>query len=413
MSPRRYKVKKNKPIFNTRKQGNSYIGILIMVVLLAALVFIGYSVGKPIVEYFSDRTPDSPDVQDQQPGVSVDTGDNPSTQPAEDTDPPQSTESEEIPVEPVAKKDILYISYPDGGTASYESYILSELEANGSGYYGVCIDLVLDGGQVMFATSNELAVSAGAVSPAAIQDLSSVVSAISDAGLVPYARISSLSDHIASSWNDKSLSYMIEGSDSRWYDNSVANGGKPWLSPFSGSAAEYINSLCSEISSAGFAGLIAGELEFPPFRESDLNYIGQSVKSADRYTALVDFSSGMFDSFGTAKEFYIEVSARDIIAGEAEILSDPSALCTSRIYVRFDPAEIGMRISRADGTEVSFEGLAGEYLLKTVFMLVDESLEGSGLEAVPLIEGCEMSEEMYDMLDEMGYEDAQVIVDIM
>ena len=59
MSNKRYKVKKDKPIFNTRKQGSSLLGIIIMVILLAALVFVGYSVGKPILEYFSGES-DSP-----------------------------------------------------------------------------------------------------------------------------------------------------------------------------------------------------------------------------------------------------------------------------------------------------------------------------------------------------------------
>ena len=134
------------------------------------------------------------------------------------------------------------------------------------------------------------------------------------------------------------------------------------------------------------------------------------MKDENRYTALVDFSSGMRESFGEGNEFYIEVSARDIIAGSDEILTAPDSLPTDTVYVRFDPDEIGVRVSKEDGGEVSFEGLNEVYLLKTVFMLVNDSLEGSGLNIIPLISGVELTDDFYDMLNEIGYSDSLVII---
>ena len=125
MSQRRYKVKKNKRIFGARKQGNSYIGIIIMVILLAALVFIGYSVGKPIVEYFSGKSP-SEDEPDTPPAVT----DAPDvTSPVTENTPPQTseqTEPQEISDSPQAQRsDIMYINYADCAGGSYEEYILN------------------------------------------------------------------------------------------------------------------------------------------------------------------------------------------------------------------------------------------------------------------------------------------------
>lgn len=412
MSNKRYKVKKDKPIFNTRKQGNSFLGIIIMVILLAALVFVGYSVGKPILEHFRGEEDRPSSQQDDSPSVTGQTEETipVTTDPEDETDRTEQ-EEEEPEVAPV-RKNILYISYPQDVvfSASYESMILSRLESEDmSGYYGVCIDLVLDGGEVTYQSENTTAIESGAVIAGGISDLKMIADAIREAGLVPYARVSALSDHIVS-WYDKSTSYMFENSDSRWLDNTAASGGKPWLSPFSNSSREYMNAICSEISEAGFVGMIAGELEFPPFRSTDLNYIGQSVKDENRYTALVDFSTGMRESFGEGNEFYIEVSARDIIAGSDEILTAPDSLPTDTVYVRFDPDEIGVRVSKEDGGEVSFEGLNEVYLLKTVFMLVNDSLEGSGLNIVPLISGVELTDDFYDMLNEIGYSDSLVII---
>ena len=412
MSQRRYKVKKNKRIFGARKQGNSYIGIIIMVILLAALVFIGYSVGKPIVEYFSGKSP-SEDEPDTPPAVT----DAPDvTSPVTENTPPQTseqTEPQEISDNPQAQRsDIMYINYADCAGGSYEEYILNMLNS-AAGYSGVCVELVADGGTVAYQTASELATGAGAVAANAIPNLEALASAITEAGMTPYARVSSLTDNIVA-WYDKSVCYMIQGSTSRWLDDAADNGGKPWISPFSDRAKEYIGGLCSEISDAGFAGMVAAGLEFPQFRSSDLNYIGNSVKAADRYTALVSFAQYMHESFGTDKEFIIEVGAKDIIAGDAEILTDTSALVqmgVNRLLVRFDPDEIGTRISKDDGTpDISFEGLNDVYLLKTVAMHIDESLGDSGLNITFLIKGCELDAQMYDMIDEIGYEDAQVAI---
>lgn len=409
---KRYRVKHNsKPLFKTKKKsGSSLFGIVFMIIILAALVFLGYSVGKPILGYFKDG-PDTPAVNSDDD--SADTEDILNTDPIQTqsdvSDVPDDIVPEDENPEPV-KKNILYIRYADRGEQPYEDYILSRIDfAKESGFSGVCVELVLTGGQIAYNTSVKLANDSGAVLQDGVSSLKTIADSAADAGLFIYARVSSLSDNVAS-WYDNSICYMIDGTAIRWLDNSLEKGGKPWISPFRSAAGEYIGALVNEISEAGFAGLVAGEIVFPPLRNSDLDYIGDIVKSADRHKALASFCEIIFNSLGTAKSFYIEVNAKDIISGSAEILKDPSLLCTKTLYVSFNPSDIGMRIARKDGTEVSFEGLSSAYMLKAVIKLAYESLSGSGIEIIPVISGCEINDEMLSVLDDMGYADKDVVI---
>lgn len=412
MSHKKYRSRKNKPIFSEKKQGNSFIGIFLMLFLLGVMVFIGYSVGKPIVEFLDGReaAEDDKDVSATLPTEQTEPKTDKSTEPTE-RPPEVTTAPEQEDEKPEAvKKGTLFVSYQDDNSGSYEEYVLSQISyAKDNGYSGICIELIADGGMILFNTADELAAAAEAIAPNCITNLGGIVAAADEAGIKPYARISALSDHLVS-WYDKTVSYMIEGSISRWLDNGISSGGKPWLSPFEQGSKDYIGSICREISAAGFAGLVAGEMEFPDFRQRDLDYIGNIVKTPNRYKALTDFAESVYNSFGSAKEYSIEVDIQDIISNKAEILSHPSELCTKNIYIRFDPADIPARIKRADGSEISLEGLDNVNILKVLLRHVGESLDGSGLMVTPIISGCELDERIMAVLEEVGFEASKIAV---
>ncbi len=403
---RKYKVKhSSKPMFKQkRKKGNSVLGIIFMIIILLALVFVGYSVGKPIVEFLSGErnTPASS-------GTEASTGASETTENTTTAATSETTEATTEEPEPAVavSNNIYYISY-SSAVVDYESYVYAKVDyAYENGYSGVCVELIAEGGTVTYSSANAIATESGAVIETGISDLSALVTAINDLGLSAYARISTLTDNIASTYS-KYLAYMIDGTDTRWYDNNTASGGKPWISPFSSSSSEYIGSLVSEISDAGFIGLVAGEIEFPPFRSSDLKYFDSSVTSSTRYKTLISFAEMVYNSFGSAKEFYIEVDAEDVISGDAEILYDTDSLCTSVIYVNFNPDSIGMRVTRSDGSNVSFEGLNTAYLFRTVFNLVEEELEGTGITVIPKITGCEITDDLLSAVEVMGYDLAMI-----
>ncbi len=401
MSYKKYNKKKQKPIFNKKSSALPAIKGILMVLLVVALIVVGFLVAKPLFSLFERPQPSN--TGDSQ-SVSTNSTDSSA---ATTTEPTQTTlpVTEEPIVQPVANSGILYAQKENRGDLSYEDYILSLVEkAKAENNVGICIELITVGGHLQYNSANELAIAAEALSSTGVLDLSAVCKAITDAGLKPYARITGLSDNMVS-WYTKDVTYMIEGSTSRWLDNKMEKGGKPWLSPFSQTARDYMAAISSEISSFGFEGLIVGELEFPPFRNSDLEYIGDSVKSAQRYLALAEFANVISQNFNG--DFYIDVKACDVIAGDAEILTDISKLPTTNVYVSFFADDIPETIKRSDGTKVSFKGLNGEYKIKTAFKLVNEAL--TGVNVTPVI-GCDAENQEFLLESAKEYYKAEGII---
>lgn len=400
---RKRRIKKSKPMFKKKRSpARTALNVILIVLLLSGIAFLGYSVGKPIMEFLDgreNRPANSPtdDSDVPEPGTT------PTVATEDEITTPVTTEPDPVP-EPDPGNRILYVTVPAIG--SFENYLDQRIEyASQNGYYGIALELLADGGNVLYNTVNERSISAGAVSLNALPDLSAAAQKISDAGLLPYARISLLTDHKLS-LIDKEVCYLFEDSTSSWYDDSPSNGGKPWISAFSPSAREYISSLVNEISDAGFAGIISGDIVFPPFRNSDLNYVGAIVKATDRYKALADFSNTVQDALGGAKSYAIEVNAKDIVAGTCEVLRDPAILHCQAIYVRYDSLDIGMRIVRADGTEVSYAGLSETDKLSVVFRSVSEALSGSDIKIIPAVS----DESLIPRLVELGYDERLILV---
>lgn len=387
-------------MFKQKKSpGKTFLKVVLILILLLGIAFLGYSVGKPIVQFLGGR--ERPEPADGTPETIEPT---PVTTSAPITEAPKTEEPVTVPEpEPEPGKRILFVSIPAGGNSI--EYISQRVDyARENGYYGISLELICNGGAINFATQNDIAVSMKAVSKSAVSDLAQACSIISDAGLVPYARISALTDNLAS-W-DKSICYLFENSTSTWLDNSAELGGKPWISAFSDGAREYISSLCKEISDAGFAGIIAGELEFPPLRNSDLNYIGAKVKSAARYEGLIEFSNAVQEAIGGAKSYAVEADAQDIVSGRAEILKEPDMLGAQTVYVKYDSAAIGLRIVKTDESEIDYSGLSESDKLKVVMKDVAEALAGSGKTVIPAV----TDEAMIETLVSMGYDERMIVV---
>ncbi len=395
MSTRR----KNQPLFKKKNQAGPFLKTLLLILLLIALVVVGFLLGEPLLSLFEgEKTPavtPSPEQETTTP-----------TEPEVTTTPTvsQPPVTTTAPPEPeIIKNGMLSFSFAN--STDYRADLNSAISrAIDNNYQSLLIELVGDGGVVYFTTQNKLADTSNAIAEGALS-LNEICSAINEAGLIPYAEISALTDHIAS-WVDRSICYLFEDGTSKWLDNSAAKGGKPWISPFSDSAKEYISSFIAEISDAGFAGVVAGDIIFPPFRNTDLNYIGSSVKSADRYTALAEFANSMHQTLGSAKSFAIAVSAREIISGNAEVLTDPSLLNSKTVYIVLDFVEIGDKIIRKDGTAVSFAGLSNYHKTKTVFKHINEALKDSDLVILPYV--CQNDEQIIKALCELGYERSDI-----
>ncbi len=374
---------------NYRKQKvRKAFKILFFIIILAALVFLGYCVARPVFDYLSDRNEGS---------TSADTA--PWTPPKAPEDDEDLTEGEEDNEEVSDDKDNSdQQKVQVGGFSAYrlpvsalgsEDALKNALEAVKEGGYTAVIAVLKDeGGKIYYKTGSELAQSDENAVVGSMY-AGQICAMIKQAGFTAIAEINLLEDN--NRYGEKrDGSYHFAIDDSTWLDNSVANGGKPWLSPFDTNTQSYAAYLANEVSSGGYEYVIFDGLTFPPFRNSDLNHIGTEVQSADRYKALVNIENiavGALDKDKTLP--LIMTSAGDILSGKAEVFK-PSELSSEMIAVTYVPSEISGTVI-INGQETAVSDMTVYERAAAVFGEV-KRLAGEGKTIVPTLRQSDFSQ---------------------
>lgn len=189
------------------------------------------------------------------------------------------------------------------------------------------IPLKVSGGEVWYQTSASLAKSCGAAKGS--MTLSEIVDTVTQQGWTPVAQLSLLWDNLLPD-ADAAAGYRVTDG-SRWLDNTKENGGKAWASPFSTVTVQYLTEITGEVSRAGFSQIWCKDAVFPDFRESDLNYIGESVQNPERSAALVQLVNQLAQTAGNVP-LWVEVDAADAAEGTAEVFQ-PDTLHVSGVVL--------------------------------------------------------------------------------
>ena len=94
---------------------------------------------------------------------------------------------------------------------------------------------------------------------------------------------------------------------------------------------QYLTEITGEVSRAGFSQIWCKDAVFPDFRESDLNYIGESVQNPERSAALVQLVNQLAQTAGNVP-LWVEVDAADAAEGTAEVFQ-PDTLHVSGVVL--------------------------------------------------------------------------------
>ncbi|MDE7288540.1 MAG: hypothetical protein K2N71_03420, partial [Oscillospiraceae bacterium] len=285
--------------------------------------------------------------------------------------------------------DVRFSAYklPVTALASTDALTAALNSAKEGGYTAVIAVLKDKGGKIYYRTASEMAQSD---ENAVAGDLyaGQICSMIKAAGFTPIAQVNILEDN--NRYGEKrDGSYHIAG-ESTWLDDSVANGGKPWLSPFDTLTQSYAAFLSNEVSSSGFEYVIFDGITFPPFRNSDLGLIGGAVQNADRYKGLVNIANIAANAAVQNNSSAITMlSAGDIISGTSEAFK-PNELSSEIIGVSYMLGELG-NTAVINGEEIAIADLTAYEKAETVFGEV-KRLAGEGKTIIPAIRQSEFSQ---------------------
>ncbi len=389
MNKRKYygrKIKKTKNLYRRKKSaGQKIFGTVVLVFAVAAIAFLGFCIGKPLLDYIGsigtkeipEWTPaDSYARQNPEPAVTTTTAG--TTAPSEPGEFQTTAGGADSAAEPVmSEPEILLVSteVPSGALANRSSLSAVLAKAKSAGFNSAVVQLKDRSGHLRYKSG--VPGTDGLITGS--MTLDEIMSAFQENGIVPIAEIAVLSDpEGCARFTD--MNYKIMDTDTSWLDYST---GVPtrWANPENSATREYISAISEEITAAGFENILATDVIFPNFQPYDREFIPARYFAFERYNLL----------YNVVKPGYmIEMKASDILAAEAfgrtaEVLCDISKL---------DGNTVSPIISRKDlSAESGGYPAEAKSFVETVLSLVKKKT--GSLPIVPII-------------DSSGFDDAEI-----
>lgn len=303
------------------------MGTILLIIAITAIFFIGYCLGKPLLEFF-EKNAVREEPQWTPPTIS-------STEtPTEETEP-SGTSNEEHQLTTTAPNDVntpiaansgyFAITAPTSALSNTTSLAAYAAKAKNEGYSAVIVVMKDSGGYLHYRSEleqlEETGIVLGSLRP------NEIVKTLSENGLLAIASVSVLSDN-AGCEAFPEMSYKIKDEPSMsWLDYSTGEAVR-WSNPASEATVSYNGAIIGELQDAGFTEIQLTDLIFPELHPYDKEYLSDEYFAADRYKMLENLVHG---------GAYIEMTAADVISSEtgrtAELLSDADFLRGKQIVV--------------------------------------------------------------------------------
>lgn len=384
MKKKGFKVKRTRRnLYKKRKTaGQKVVETVLLVVIVAVLVFVGYSVAPPIINYFSalgDTENNSsepvwtPPVTSAVEDNSSDDGANSSTESSTTT-----TEEQKPPAPALLSGSVIA---PDTALQS-EKALKEYLEKAVKDGYGTVIFTVknTDGTLLYKSDIKELQnvdnVSGGKISA------KQIVKLCKDAGVTAVADINTLYDRYSGyAFED---TYYSTTDNFTWLDAAPGKGGKPWSNPYSATMVKYLSDITGELTKAGFETVILSNTMFPHFGSYDYAIISADYKSATRSDKLAELANSCLES-ADEKKTVIRIDAADFVTratseykATAEIYGAKDKLKECNLLITFDIGDLGAALKTDDKNTLTLDKDAAKAVTQ-IFTEVDKQLKKDGI----------------------------------
>lgn len=192
------------------------------------------------------------------------------------------------------EKDTLAVTVP-------EKYLYNSLD-----FYGflkaldeevtaVVIDMKTQSGTVTYRSEQVSVNNAGAVHKNAM-DIDARIKTAKDLGFDVVARIYAFEDSTAP-YNSSDMAIRYGSSDGvLWLDDSVDNGGKPWLNPYSDTAQKYILDIIYDAVDSEVDAILLEGVRFPEEEGTEYAYFGVGTEEISKSEILEEFSKRVYSA---------------------------------------------------------------------------------------------------------------------
>ena len=397
------KIKRTKNLYRRRKTaGQKVFGTVALVVSASAIAFLGFCIGKPLLDYLGgtdigstqpEWTPAASYMQKhdepQQTGdVAAETDVwEPEAEEAVPAEPEQTT----APLIPVSDGTLISAEVPSSALDNRSSLSAVLAKVKAGGYNSAVIQLKDENGNFRYRTSVPEA--AGSDLVTGTMTLDEIMSVFAENAVIPVAEIAVLRDEEGCAMLTDMSYKCIDTPSVSWLEA----GQRRWANPESDALREYFAKITTELTEAGFENILLSYVMFPDFQPYDREWISAKFFEPDRYKMLYNVVKA-----GTM----IEMKASDVIGDTygrtAEVLNDITMLHGNKV---------ALVISRDDlPTELGYPADAKTLLETTLSTAAKKTF---GLEIIPVIDcsGFDDTErsKIVSVLGDLGYESYIVI----
>jgi hypothetical protein len=383
--PNRYgyrKVRRAKNLYKKKKSGfRKVIETALLVVLVVGLGFVGFTVADTVINWVCGSCDEKPCVCEPTPLP------DPTHNPDDHVDPTNEPPSEATPTEDGNNISAGSAVYAPSNVLSSSTTLSAFLEtAKSDGYDSVVIEMKDDEGKLLYKSSIDVVASDNEINTGTLT-AEQIAKTVTDAGLTPIARISTLKDHIAPQ-KLKDVSYV------GWLDNTPQAGGKRWSNPHLPGTKLYIAQITSELHEAGFSDVVFANTIFPVFRGVDFTILPVNETNPEtRFTALAEIVN---NSALAGSNILIEVTFSDLAGaggnpeGTAEILRNGSdSLEAEGLVLLFTASDFGTGTG-SNSNSNSNSSVSVEKIISQAFSEVEK--HSGKMTILPLLDRSGLSE---------------------
>lgn len=190
----------------------------------------------------------------------------------------------------------------------------------------IVMDMKTQSGTVTYLSEQVSVKNAGAVHEKAM-NIDARIKTAKDMGFDVIARIYAFEDSSAP-YNASDMAIRYGSSEGvLWLDDSVDNGGKPWLNPYSDTAQKYILDIVCDAVDSGVDAILLDGIRFPDESGMEYAYFGVGANEKSKKDILNEFSKRVYSATViTETDLIIGFESYDAITNSEVYGGDPLAI---------------------------------------------------------------------------------------
>lgn len=232
--------------------------------------------------------------------------------------PEPEKKPEELPQE-FLDKDTVAVTVPTEKLYDISAYY-SFLASLDKEVTAVVIDMKTAAGEVTYKSNQVSVQNVGAAAENTI-DLASYIDTARRAGYDVIARIYAFEDSTAP-YNSADMAIRYESEDGvLWLDDSVDNGGKPWLNPYSDTAQKYVLDIVYDAVDLGVDAILLDGVRFPEENAAmDYAYFGVGTEETGRGEILARFAKRVYSAVVTSgTDVLVAFDGHAVVTGDTAV----------------------------------------------------------------------------------------------